>query len=164
MPAVPPLATTITGYNVGLFIHVLAVVLAFGPTFAYGFFIATAESSSPRSVPVVLRTITNVNRFMVTPGMIVLLLAGIYMVADADISLSEAYVSVGLLAIVALFGLVHGYFIPQGRKAEQLAERDLGSEDELSAEYRALSKQIATVGQITGLIVVITIFFMVVKP
>ena len=137
MPAVPPLATTITGYNVGLFIHVLAVVL---------------------------RTINNVNRFMVTPGMIVLLLAGIYMVADADISLSEAYVSVGLLAIIALFGLVHGYFIPRARKAEQLAERDLGSGDELSAEYRALSKQIATVGQITGLIVAITIFFMVVKP
>ena len=110
-----------------------------------------------------LRTINNVNRFMVTPGMIVLLLAGIYMVADADISLSEAYVSVGLLAIVALFGLVHGYFIPQGRNAEQLAERDLGSGDELSAEYRALSKQIAAVGQITGLIVAITIFFMVVK-
>jgi len=164
VPAVAPLATTITGYSVGLFIHVLAVVLAFGPTFAYGIIIAAAEGSSPRSVPFVLRTITNLNRFMVTPGMIVLLLAGIYMLSDADISLSETYVSVGFVAIIALFGLVHGYFIPRGRKAEELAERDLGSGDELSAEYQALSKQIATVGQITGLIVVITIFFMVVKP
>jgi uncharacterized membrane protein len=164
VPAVAPLAATITGYSVGLFIHVLAVVLAFGPTFAFGFFVAAAEGSSPRSVPFVLRTITNVNRFMVTPGMIVLLLAGIYLVSDADISLSETYVSVGFVAIIALFGLVHGYFIPRGRKAEELAERDLGSGDELSAEYHALSKQIATVGQITGLIVAITIFFMVVKP
>jgi hypothetical protein len=63
-----------------------------------------------------------------------------------------------------LFGLVHGYFIPRGRKAEELAERDLAGSGELSPEYQALSKQIAGVGQLTGLIVAVTIFFMVVKP
>jgi uncharacterized membrane protein len=159
-----PLATQFTGFNIALFIHVLAVVLAFGPTFAFGFFIAAAEGNSPRSVPVVLRAINTMNRFLVTPAMIVLLLAGIYLLSDADISLSETYVSVGFLAIIVLFGLVHGYFIPRTRTAIELAEGDLGAGDQLGSEYRALSKQLATVGQITGLIVAITIFFMVVKP
>jgi hypothetical protein len=161
VPAVP---VALSAFEVGMFIHVLAVVVAFGPTFGYGFFVAAAESKYQEALPGVLRTINDMNRLLVTPAMVILLLAGIYMLADASISMSETYVSVGFVAIIALFGLVHGYFLPRGRKAVELAERDLGAGGELSPEYRALSKQIAQVGQLTGLIVAVTIFFMVVKP
>jgi uncharacterized membrane protein len=155
---------SITAYGVGLFLHVLAVVLAFGPTFGYGFFVAAAESSAPRSVPAVLRGIQMVDRFLVQPGLIVVLLAGIYMLAEADISAGESWVSVGFVAIIALFGLSHGFFRPQTAKALALAERDLGSGDTLSDEYGAVSKRLENVGKLAGSIVVITIFFMVVKP
>jgi uncharacterized membrane protein len=155
---------TITGYNLGLFLHVLAVVLAFGPTFGYGFFVAVAEGSSPRSVPTVLRGIQKVDRFLVQPGLVVVLLAGIYMLAKADISAGESWVGVGFLAIVLLFGLSHGFFRPQTAKALELAERDLGSGDTLGDEYGAVSKRLENVGKIAGLIVAITIFFMTVKP
>ena len=59
---------TITGFSIGLFVHVLAVVLAFGPTFGYGIFIGVAEGSAPRSVPAVLRGIQRTDRFLVQPG------------------------------------------------------------------------------------------------
>jgi uncharacterized membrane protein len=154
----------ITGYNVGLFLHVLAVVLAFGPTFGYGFFVAAAESSAPRSVPTVLRGIQTVDRFLVQPGLIVVLLAGIYILAEANISAGESWVSVGFVAIIALFGLSHGFFRPQTAKALALAERDLKAADTLSDEYGAVSKRLENVGKLAGLIVVVTIFFMVVKP
>ena len=37
------LATIIDpGYKIALFLHILAVVLAFGPTFGYGFFFSVA--------------------------------------------------------------------------------------------------------------------------
>jgi uncharacterized membrane protein len=155
---------TITGYNLGLFLHVLAVVLAFGPTFGYGFFVAVAESNAPRSVPVVLRGVQKVDRFLVQPGLVVVLLAGIYMLAKADISAGESWVSIGFLAIIVLFGLSHGFFRPQTAKALELAERDLDSGDTLSAEYSAISKKLENAGKIAGLIVAITIFFMTVKP
>jgi uncharacterized membrane protein len=155
---------TITGYNLGLFLHVLAVVLAFGPTFGYGFFIAAAEGSAPRSVPAVLRGVQTVDRYLVQPGLIVVLLAGIYMLAKADISASESWVSVGFLAIIVLFGLSHGFFRPQTAKALELAERDLKAGDTLSEEYSAISKRLENVGKLAGLIVAITIFFMTVKP
>jgi uncharacterized membrane protein len=155
---------TITGYNLGLFFHVLAVVLAFGPTFGYGFFVALAESNAPRSVPVVLRGVQKVDRFLVQPGLVVVLLAGIYMLAKADISAGESWVSVGFLAIIVLFGLSHGFFRPQTAKALELAERDLDSGETLSAEYSAISRRLESVGKIAGLIVAITIFFMTVKP
>jgi hypothetical protein len=45
-----------------------------------------------------------------------------------------------------------------------LAERDLAAGGELSDEYRRISAQMARVGQLAGLIVAVTIFFMVVKP
>ena len=154
----------ITAYGIGNFIHVLAVVLAFGPTFAYPIFIATAQRTAPQSVPAVLRGLVQVDRFLVTPGMIVVLLAGIYMLAEGDISAGESWVSVGFVAILVLFAMAGMFFAPRNRRALELAERDLASGDEFSPEFEALSKQIALGGQIAALIVVVTIFFMVVKP
>ncbi|HEX3609595.1 MAG TPA: DUF2269 family protein [Solirubrobacterales bacterium] len=158
------MTATITGFSIGLFIHVLAVVLTFGPTYGFAFFIGTAEQSDPRSVPTVLRGILKVDRFLVSPGLIVILLAGIYMLIDAEISAGESWVTVGFVAIVVLFGMAHGFFRPNTKQALELAERDLGSGDMLSAEYEAVSKKLETGGKIGGGIVAIAIFFMVVQP
>jgi uncharacterized membrane protein len=158
------LAATITAYGVGKFIHVLAVVLAFGPTFGYAFFMGFADTKVPASVPTVLRSAQLSDRFLVTPAMIVVLLAGIYLLADGDISAGESWVAVGFAAIIVLFGMVHGFFAPRYRKGIALAERDLQAGNELSDEYRAISRQIARGGQIAGLLIAVTIFFMVVQP
>jgi uncharacterized membrane protein len=161
---VPPMLATITGFSIGLFIHVLAVVLTFGPTFGYGIFIGVAEQNAPSSVPAVLRGIQQIDRFLVRPGLIVVLLAGIYMLIEANISASESWVSVGFVAIIILFAMAHGFFRPSVEKALELAERDLSSGDTLGAEYGAVSGRLATGGKIAGAIVAITIFFMVVQP
>jgi len=155
---------TITAYNVGLAIHVLAVVLAFGPTFGYGFFIGFADNRAPLAVPAVNRAVRLTNLFLVTPAMIVVLAAGFYLLSEGDISMSESWVTVGFVAIIVLFGLVHGFFNPRTKKAIELSERDLANGGELSAEYRRVSAQMARVGQLAGLIVAVAIFFMVVKP
>jgi Predicted integral membrane protein (DUF2269). len=155
---------TITGFSIVLFVHVLAVVLAFGPTFGYGIFIGVAEQSAPRSIPGVLRGIQQTDRFLVRPGLIVVLLAGIYLLIDGHVSAGQSWVSIGFVAIVVLFGMVHGFFRPNVEKALELSERDLASGDVLSAEYGAISKKLATGGKIAGAIVAIAIFFMVVQP
>ncbi len=158
------MSATITGYSVGLFFHVLAVVVAIGPTFSYGVFIAVAEANSPRGVPTVLRGIQKHDRVILTPGLIVILLAGIYMLIDGHISAGESWVTIGFIAIIALFGMVHGYFRPKTAKALELAERDLAVGDTLSAEYAEVSKKLENGGKIAGAIVAVTIFFMVVQP
>ncbi len=155
---------TITGYGVGEFVHVLAAVVAFGPTFAFPIFGAVAQKTAPRSVPAVIRGIIQVDRILVTPGLVVLLLAGIYLLAKGDISAGESWVSVGFAAVVILFGMGRGFFMPKSRQALELAERDLATGDELSPEFEAVLAQIETGGKISSLIVVVTIFFMVVKP
>ncbi len=153
------------GYKILLFLHVLAVVLAFGPTFGYGFFFSVAPQY-PRAVPAIIAGVQKVDKYLVNPGMIVLLLAGIGLLSASDGAWdgSDAFIVVGFVAIVALFGLQHGFFQPQVRKAKAIAERDLEAGDTLSPEFEAISNRLGGVGSLAGLIVAVAIFFMAYKP
>ena len=164
LSGMPPLAVEF--YDVVTFFHILAVVLAFGPTFAYGLFLAIAQREGGIAVPAVGRAIMTWDRIAGTIGMTVILLSGLYLVSsDArGWEFSNFFVSWGFIAIIVLFGVVHGYFAPKTRQAVQLAERDLQGGGELSDEFNALSAQIARVGSAAGLLIVLTIYVMTAKP
>jgi uncharacterized membrane protein len=151
------------GYKFALFLHILAVVLAFGPTFGYAFFFSVTPQF-PRATPAIFAGIQKVDRYLVQPGMIILLLAGIYLLADGPWETSDVFISIGFLAIIVLFGLQHGFFRPQSKHARELAERDLESGDSFSDEFMAISQRLSKVGSLAGLIVVVTVFFMTYKP
>jgi hypothetical protein len=153
------------GYKITLFLHILAVVLAFGPTFAYAIFGAVA-AQNPRATPAILSGIQMSDRYLVVPGMVVALIAGIGLLAMSDGAwdTSDVFVGVGFLAIFVLFGLQHGFFRPQTQKAKELAERDLKAGDTLSPEFEAVTERISNAGKLAGLIVVVAIFFMTYKP
>lgn len=154
-----------SGYKIALFLHVLAVVLAFGPTFGYALFFSVLPQH-PRATPAILAGIQKTDRYLVNPGMVVLLLAGIYLLAASDgvWDGSDVFITVGFIAIIALFGLQHAFFQPKVREAKALAERDLQAGDTLSPEFEALGQKIGQVGTIAGVAVVVTIFFMTYKP
>lgn len=154
----------VTAYEVGLFIHVVAVIVALGVTYSYPVLMAWAENFSPQSIPVVWSGLRRVDRIMVTPGLIVILLAGLYLTSEGEISLGESWVTVGLVAVIALLGMTHAYFGPRWSRGIELAERDLKTGDELSDEFRAVSRQMAIGGMLASAIVLVTVFFMVVKP
>lgn len=158
------LIADITGYEVGLFVHIVAVVVGIGATYSYGVVLGYVEGHAPRSVPTAYNALQRVDRFVVTPGLIVILLAGFYLLSEGDISIGESWVTVGLVAVIALLGMTHAYFAPRWRRGIVLAERDLGSGDQLSDEFKANSRQIAIGGMLASVIVLVTIFFMVVKP
>jgi hypothetical protein len=151
------------GYKLALFLHILAVVLAFGPTFGYGIFFSVTQQH-PRATPAILSGIQKADRYLVNPGMVVLLIAGLYLLSDGPWEASDAFVSVGFVAIIVLFGLQHAFFTPRVREAKALADRDLAAGDTLSDEFLALGDRIGKVGTLAGLIVVLTIFFMAYKP
>jgi hypothetical protein len=153
----------ITGYSVGVFIHILAVVLAFGPTFGYGIFFSVLPKY-PQAAPALLTGVQKTDRYLVSPGLVVVLLAGIYVMSEGNWESNELFITIGFIAIIALFGLQHGFFRPQTAKAKALAERDLKAGDTLSEEFEEVSRRLGTAGPIAGLIVVVTIFFMTVKP
>src|SRR3954471_13096716 len=143
-----PFATIVDAdYKIALFLHILAVVLAFGPTFGYSFFFSVAPQH-PRATPAILAGVQKCDRYLVNPGMVILLLAGIGLISASGGAweASDTFVAVGIVAILALFGLQHGFFQPQVRRAKEMAERDLQAGDTLSDEFEALGRRIGQVG------------------
>lgn len=153
------------GYKVALFFHVIAVVVAIGPTFGYGFFFSVLPKY-PRAAPALIEGTRRIDRYLVNPGLVILLIAGIVVMADSGSVWdgSDFFIVWGFIAIVALFGVQHGFFGPQMARLQEIAEKDLAAGDALGVEFEAASRRIARVGAATGILVVLTVFFMVYKP
>ena len=154
-------------YDVVVWLHITSVLIAFGPTFAFGIYMTVASKGHPRSIPAILETQTLISRTMVTIGGTLVLLTGIYLVADRW-DFGYFFVAWGVIAIVVLLGLAHGWFLPNDRRALAAANRDIADagagEVKFGDEYNRASMASARMGPIAGLIVVLTIYVMAAKP
>lgn len=119
-------AAAVQFYDVILFVHIAAVVIAFGPFFAYPIFATVVERSDPRSIPALMRGFETVDRTLSTGGAIVALAAGVYLTIHRW-EFSDVFVGVGIIAVLVILGLTHGFFIPRERKIAELAERDVAA-------------------------------------
>ncbi len=98
--------------------------------------------------------------------MIILLIAGIVLLATSGSvwSGSQFFVVWGFIAIIALFGVQHGFFAPQmARAAGDRRPRPPAATPSAPSSKRR-SQMIAQVGAATGILIVLTVFFMVYKP
>jgi Predicted integral membrane protein (DUF2269) len=154
-------------YEIVLAIHVMAVVIAFGVTFAYPLMFAVAAKRDPRGLPLVHRLEYTIERTLVNGGLLVVLVAGIFLASDGH-HWSEFFVQWGLGVAVVIGALVGAVMIPTAKRAEEAAARDIAAagdgEITLGAEYQALVRRLQMVGSTLSLLVLVTIFFMVVKP
>jgi hypothetical protein len=157
----------VTFYNVVVWLHISAVVLAFGPTFAFGLYIALAQRKYPRAMPAILESQIAITRSFVTLGGILIFITGMYLAGDVW-EFSDFFVIWGLLAIIALLGLAHGFFLPNDQRALRAAKRDIEAagpgEVEFSGEFNEISGRSARMGPIAGLLVILTIYVMAAKP
>ncbi|MDX6583483.1 MAG: putative integral rane protein [Solirubrobacterales bacterium] len=159
----------VTFYNVVVWLHVSSVVLAFGPTFAFGIYVALAQRKYPRAIPAVLEAQTMIVRSMTTLGGIVILITGFYLTSKQGWQFGDFFVIWGLLAIIVLLGLAHGFFLPNDQRALRAAKRDIeaagpGGDVELGREFNEFSGRSARMGPIAGLLVILTIYVMAAKP
>ena len=154
-------------YDVVLWLHVTAVVVGFGGTFAYGVLLTAVGRSNRCALPGLLGGMQANDRSLVTIGGLVVLLTGLYLAADRW-DFGEVFIGWGILAVLVLLGLVHGYFIPNERRAQEAAERDIEASGvgdvELGDDFNRASARISRMGAVAGLIVVVTIYMMVAKP
>ena len=150
-------------FEVVLAIHIMAVVVAFGVTFAYPIMFAVAARHDPRSVPLVHRIEYTVERMLINPGLLLVLLAGIYLASKGHYW-SDFFVQWGLAAVVVIGALVGAVMIPTAKRAELAAARDVAAAGDgeivLGEEYRALLRRLTAVGTLLSLLVLVTILFM----
>lgn len=155
----------VSAYDVVLSIHIMGVVMGFGVIFAYPIMFALAAKHDPRSLPLIHRIETTVDRALVNGGLVVIVGAGIFLATDGK-RWSEFFVQWGLAAAIVIGGLVGAVMIPASKRAQQLAERDLASGEggSMSEEYRAITRRLAIVGGSLSLLVLVTILLMAIKP
>lgn len=163
------IVTAVQFYDVVVFFHIVAVVLAFGPTFAYATFAAVAASQGLRASLAVEQAILKWNMTGTTYGMVVILLTGLYLVSDGPWSYGDLFVSWGILVILLLFGIVHGYFLPRERKLiaglEEEADAAGGDTKATRSErLSALDREVERMGIVAGLAIILTIYVMTAKP
>jgi uncharacterized membrane protein len=152
-----------------LAIHILAVVTGFGIVFAYPLLFAASARVDPHVTPWLLRTRQRVGRYLVNPGLLVLVLAGIYLASDEH-QWSAFYVQWGIAAAIVLGGIEGSFVIRRAGRLAELAERDLSAaavpaggqrrSATWSPEYLAGQRQLSGAGALMALIVIVTVFLM----
>jgi uncharacterized membrane protein len=162
------LTLAVTSYDFSMFLHITAVVIGFGATFAESITFPVAMMQNKRHLPYVHRLQRSINSWFTGPAMLVILATGFYQVSDRDFDLGEFWLSGTLTIVIVLGAILGGYFIPEDRKLEAMVERDIAAsgdgEVKLSAEYMRRSRREGIVGGITGLLIVVAIYLMVTKP
>lgn len=157
------LGTAASFTDVVLGVHILAVVVAFGATFAYPLIFAAARRADPSVMPWLFSVVQRIDRLIVNPGLTVVLVAGIVL-ATEEHRWGDFFVQWGIGAVIVIGAGVGSYMIPREGKLAKVAARDLaaapGGGSPWSSEYDALLRQVTIGGAVLDLIVVVTIFMM----
>ena len=146
----------ITFYDVVLWVHIMAVVVAFGGTFAYPLSLAYLQRMPVGQRAGFHRMQALIGQRLIGPSSVVILLAGAYMATDRDLW-SEVWVTVPLVILIVLGGLGGAFFGPREEKLAALAE---AGDD---AAYQPVLRQLLTVGYVSLALVLVAAFFMVTK-
>jgi uncharacterized membrane protein len=154
----------IDAYSISVFIHVTAVMIGFGATFAESIMFPVAVKVGKRHLPYVHRLQLAINQRMATPALVVVLLTGIYQTTDGDWGFGSFWISASFLIVIVVGGLLGAYFIPSDRRLAVQAEREIDQGGEVSEDYLAQARRQGGVGALTGILLIIAVFLMVTKP
>ena len=155
-------------YDFVLWIHVAAVVIAFGAPFIYPVILARVTNANPEALPGIYNAMVHAGRTLITVAYLVLFLAGAYLASDASLW-SEHWVSGSLVILLELIGLSHGLALPTEKKLSAMATTELavrvGSGPmTFSAEYEKAYRKLNLVGVISNVLVLIALYLMIVQP
>ncbi len=165
------LSLAVTGYNLSLFLHITAVMVGFGATFAEAIMFPVATKVGVRHLPYVHRLQLAINQYMAGPAMLVILATGFYQVSEGDWELGKLWLSGTIVIVVIVGALLGAYFIPADRKLGPMVEREIEAAGDreltladLSDEYQRAARREGMVGTVTGILLVVAVYFMVTKP
>jgi hypothetical protein len=161
------LLTAVFFWQIALAVHIIFVVAAFGLLLAYPFIMVAVERFDRRSVPVLLRVRQLLGRSLVNPGLLIVVIAGVYLAINRH-QWHEFYVQWGIGAVLVIGALEGAYVVRQTGRLAELAARDISAspasaEIAWSGEYLAARTRHDQVNVLLAGLVVVTIFLMVVQ-
>ena len=157
----------IDAYSLSVFLHVSAVVVGFGATFAEAIMFPVAMKAGVRHLPYVHKLQLAINQRLATPAMVIVILTGVYQTSERW-DWGELWISATFAIVIVIGGLLGGYFIPADRKLGAMVERELAAAGDgevvLSDEYQRGARREGMVGALTGVLLIVAVFLMVTKP
>lgn len=149
-----------------LAIHILAVAVAFGLLFVYPLLGVIGLRLEPRAMPWFHRFQYAVHMRVAAPGLVVILLAGIYLASKLHVW-GDFYVGWGLAVVIVIGGIGGAYISPREKRLAALAESEVvvlsGVGDapfEWSPEYRKARREADLARNLQAALAALTIVFM----
>lgn len=141
-----------TGYNVVLFIHILAVIVAFAPAFVWPFVSVKLKKQGKPVGPAIGDLAAGNTAKVHGPALVIAGIFGFGLVGMSDkfIKFSEPWVSVAMLLWFIMLGVVFGMMLPAEKKA--------------AAGDQSADKIVSMAGGIMHLLLVVVLYLMIFKP
>lgn len=140
-------------------LHILSAIVAVGANVTYSVWIVRATRAK-ETLPFTLKTVKLIDDRMANPAYGLLLITGLSMVATVPYPITTPWILTALILYAIVFLLGAAGYTPTLRKQIALAESD-GPD---SAAYQAVAQRGTTLGIVLGVITVVIVFLMVVKP
>jgi hypothetical protein len=151
-------------WEVVLALHIIAVVFAFGATFAYPVLLGAVAKADPRALPALYRALHAISQRVIMPGLAAVMVFGIYLASHLELW-SSFFVQWGLAVAIVIGGVEGAYLGRRERRLVEVADRDVAAAGDgpvtFSAEHDSLVRRIGGVGALMDLLVLVTIYFMV---
>lgn len=147
----------VTFYDVVLWLHITAVVTAFGALFAYPVFLAVNAQAPLAQRAHFHRMQIAFSKHITDKAIAVILLAGIYLATDAELW-AEPWVTIPLVLLFVIAGL--GATVLRRGEEGMLAASEAGDE----SGYASALGGVRTWTYVTLALIVITIYIMTAKP
>jgi uncharacterized membrane protein len=151
-------------YDLSVWVHVSAVVVGFGATFAEALAFPVAMRVGVKHLPYVHQLGLAINQRFAGPALGLIILTGIYQTIDADWGFDSFWISATFLIAIVLGAMIGAYFIPTDRRLAAQAQREIDETGKLSDDYQRKARIEGIMGAIAGLLVIAAIFLMVTKP
>jgi hypothetical protein len=148
-----------------LFLHVIGAIIVFGPSFAFPL-IAGQARKSPQNSHFAAVVTDVIERRIIIPGAIIQGITGVLLIIAIGADLTSPPYR-WLIAAIVLYLIAIGFAVavqaPAVEKMVELTKTPPGSEGP-SAELIAQGKKLQRGGMFLGLLIVVIVFLMVVKP
>jgi hypothetical protein len=159
------LTPAVAFFEVVLALHILAVVFAFGATFAYPVLLGVVAKADSRALPALYRALHAISQRVIMPGLAAVVVCGIYLASHLELW-SSFFVQWGLGVAIVIGAIEGAYLGPRERRLVEVADRDVAAASDgdavpFSAEHDSLVRRIGAAGALLDLLVVLTIYFMV---
>lgn len=151
-------------YDISLFVHVSAVVVGFGATFAEAIMFPVAMKAGVRHLPFVHQLQLAINQRMAGPALGLVVLTGIYQTIDGDWGFGSFWISATFAIAIILGGMNGAYFVPTDRRLAEQAQREIDETGNVSDAYQRDARREGIMGAAAGLLVIAAVFLMVTKP